>query len=88
MFLYTLLCGVIKMKKFEIWCEGYVVIGNSAGANLLGTETANTWDEAVGKYMKKNPDRIDVRETNGVKTYTDWGCRLFDNETDARKSFG
>jgi len=76
------------MKKFEIWCEGYAVTGNRAEASLLGTEIANTWDEAVQKYMDKNPDKIDVREANGVKIYTDWGCRLFDNEDDARKSFG
>lgn len=76
------------MKTFEIWCEGYAITGNSADASLLGTETATTWDEAVEKYMVKNPDTIDVREANGVKVYTDWGCRLFDNESDARKSFG
>lgn len=76
------------MRKFEIWCEGYIITGNSADASFLGTEMAETWDEAVQKYMDKNPNRIDVRDVDGVKIYTDWGCRLFDNEIDARKSFG
>ena len=76
------------MKDFEIWCEGYAVNGDRGGASLLGIETANTWDEALQKYMKKHPDEIYVREVNDVKIYTDWGCRLFENESDARKSFG
>ena len=72
------------MKIFEIWVEGYAVTGNSAGASLLGKYEAETWNEAVKSYMKDNPGRIDVRGDG----YTDWGCRLFDNEADARKAFG
>lgn len=79
------------MKEFEIWSEGFLCTGMEgvpARASLLGKEMAINWEQAVEQYMAKNPKRIDVREYNGEKVYTDWGCRLFDNEADARKSFG
>lgn len=72
------------MKEYEIWSEGFAATGECAGAHLLGKYNAETWDDAVRMYMQDNPKRITV-DSRG---YTDWGCRLFDNETDARKSFG
>lgn len=72
------------MKVFQIWCEGFAITGNFGTAQLLGKYEAETWDEAVQKYRKDNPGRIKVQG----KWYMDWGCRLFDNEADARKSFG
>lgn len=72
------------MKEWEIWSEGFEIQGNIATADLLGKENAETWDDAVKKYMDKHPGKI----TADSRGYTDWGCRLFDNETDARKSFG
>lgn len=72
------------MCTFEIWCEGYAANSERCRAALLGKYEAETWDEAVGKYMADNPKRI----TKDSRGYTDWGCRLFDNEIDARKSFG
>lgn len=72
------------MQTFEIWCEGFATNGERGRANLLGTYEAETWDEAVQKYMEDHPGRITVDN----RGYTDWGCSLFDNETEARKSFG
>jgi hypothetical protein len=72
------------MKEFEIWAEGFRTSGEQGFATILGKENAESWDEAVEKYMEKNPGRI-RKDSRG---YTDWGCRLFDNEADARKSFG
>jgi len=72
------------MKEWEIWSEGFRIQGTDGVASLLGKETAETWDEAVQEYMRKNPGRITV----SAGQYTDWGCRLFDNEADARKAFG
>jgi hypothetical protein len=76
------------MKKYEIWVEGFSVTGQHEKASLLDTIMAESWDDAVKKYMELNPGRIDIRTLNGKKIYTDWGCKLFDNEKDARKSFG
>lgn len=72
------------MKIFEIWSEGFSVTGQRGTAGLLGKYEAETWDDAVQKFMKDHPNRIRV-DSRG---YTDWGCRLFDNEVDARRSFG
>lgn len=72
------------MKEYEIWVEGFAVTGQSATASLLSKEKGKNWVDAVSRYMEKNPQRIRIDE----RGFTDWGCRLFDNEADARKSFG
>lgn len=45
----------------------------------------------VMKYYSKN-ERFAERNNEGIMpkiiVHSIWGCRLFDNETDARKSFG
>lgn len=69
------------MKKYEIWMEGYAVTGNTADATLCGTVEAETFAEACKKHFKGDKD-FDPIKLNV------WGCRLFDNETDARKAFG
>lgn len=71
------------MKRWEIWAEGYRATGHGEGAVLLGTATADTFDEAVRAFTFSMPY---VRNEDGVWTY--WGCRIFDNEQDARKAFG
>jgi hypothetical protein len=74
----------LGLKRFEIWSEGYSISGNCDTANLLGVEYAENWDGAIKKLMDKHPNRIELT----AHGYTVWGCRLFDNEKDARKSFG
>lgn len=67
--------------KFQVWVEGYAATGESAKAALLGVIQADSFQEAcdkVGSHRKDyNAERREV-----------WGCRLFDNEADARKAFG
>ena len=65
----------------EVWREGYRITGESEGARKLGEAQAATFAEAcdivccdVGPY--------------DAKTGRVWGCRLFNNEADARKAFG
>lgn len=74
----------MALKEFEIWVEGYAASGERSGASLLAKQKGETWVDAVSRYMEKNPNRITI-DSRG---FTDWGCRLFDNEADARKSFG
>ncbi len=74
----------MNKKTFEIWVEGFSITGNSATASLLAKEEGKNWTDAVSRYMEKNPGRITIDK----RGFTDWGCRLFDNEADARKSFG
>ena len=70
------------MKKvFEIWSEGYAITGGRGKALFHGKIKATSFKEACDILFDDdkfyNPENL---------TY--WGCKLFDNETDARKSFG
>ncbi len=76
------------MKTWEVWSEGYSATGDRGYAQLEGTAEAETFSEACrivcvdsGKW-KEQPGGFDA------VGLTVWGCRLFDNESDARWSFG
>ena len=71
--------------SFEIWSEGYAATGERAGAMFHGTAEGDTFQEACEQYSLMNPAFGKCFNINGP-TY--WGCRLFDNEADARKAFG
>lgn len=77
--------------KYEVWAEGYQTNGESSGAFLLGTYEGESFDDAVLSCMMdpkflKNEHLFTYNLGNGRHRY--WGCRLFDNESDARVSFG
>ncbi len=73
--------------KYNIWIEGVLDTGMEGcplPASLLGEVEAETFQEACDKIALEkrllglyNPDHRTI-----------WGCRMFDNEIDARKSFG
>jgi hypothetical protein len=76
--------------KYHIWSEGFATTGQS-GQAMCHTDKpieAESFNEAVRIFADANPDFDEslVRHKDGRWTY--WGCNLFDNETDARKSFG
>ena len=73
------------MKSYEIWCEGYVCTGESGRAHYFGTTMANNFQEACDNFF--NNDEYHSQYYNS-KNLTYWGCRLFDNEFEARVSFG
>lgn len=66
---------------YEIWMEGYCCTGQSSTAFLVAKIEANSFQEACDIHFKGDP-------YYSPKTLKCWGCRLFDNEADARKSFG
>ena len=79
--------------------EGYAATGESGPAQLVGEGQGETFDEAVKDYMSKNPDhgisengperyRSEEAYKNRRSNWNIWACSLFDNESDARKSFG
>ena len=79
------------MEKYDVWMEGYSIQGDTSKAYLLGTEEALTFKEACVKLL----ERLGEDKQLGWKmtyykpeTNTYWGCRFFNNEADARKSFG
>ena len=74
------------LKTYDIWAEGYAVTGNRSGANFICKSSGVTFKDAcqaahrAGKfegYGRYDPDHNSV-----------WGCRLYDNEADARRVFG
>jgi len=87
------------MREFEIWVEGYAATGERGIAQMIGKGFGNTFDEAVEDYMSKNPkhgiEKNDKNRYMNEQAYQNrrsnwniWACNLFDNEVDARISFG
>ena len=80
-------------NEYEVWTEGYAVTGNSGEAFQLNltNETSTKWKgdtfraACINAMISLEWD-IDHYYDYGKNTY--WACRFFDNEQDARKSFG
>lgn len=79
------------MKEYEVWIEGYVATGESEKAYCYGTVKANSFEEAciklIGDQLAKDENEPDGYGRHGGKLNV-WARRCFDNEADARKSFG
>lgn len=73
------------MKIYDIWAEGYACTGNSAGATLLGSACAETFQEACDKYAAYDES---FRKYYDSENLTFWGCKLYDNRHDAQLMFG
>lgn len=73
----------------EVWSEGYMATGEHGVATLLGIYRADNFAEAVERHLQSHPEsRKDYHYSILKNSHSIWGCRLFDNETDARKSCG
>lgn len=83
------------MNKYTIWSEGYLATGMEGipmRAHCIASNVeGETFVDAVKNWYNKDPKgnehnygELSIR--NGVPCL--WGCKLFDNEADARKSFG
>lgn len=76
-----------QLRQFDIWSEGYVDNGGRSDATYFGVYMAKSFDDAVQIYIDSNPNYSKFfSKSEGHWSF--WGCRLFDNETEARKSFG
>ena len=71
---------------YSLWMEGYAVTGNSSTADFLGNFEADSFAEACDKWAKalEQPEYYKRNEYNAYY----WGCKIFDNEADARRGFG
>lgn len=69
------------MKHYNIWMEGFSMTGASDSARFVGTFEADSFKEACQKAFVDDP-------YYNPKQNTYYGCGLYDNEADARKSFG
>ena len=73
------------MNTYEIWSEGFVVMEGHCKAHLHGYAKGNTFKEACINYAKTDKE-FEFYFDSERMTY--WGCKLFDNEADARVNFG
>lgn len=71
--------------EYAIWSEGFRATGESGTARYHGKAKGSSFAEACAWYATKNP--IWARYFDEINL-TYWGCKLFDNEADARKRFG
>lgn len=78
------------MKEYEIWIEGFNATGESATAKKLGEFEGESFIDACNRNKEKLG--LDLNDDDTMRLFDGrpciWACRLFDNETDARKSFG
>jgi len=75
-------------NKYSLWMEGFSVTGNSSIAQYLGEFEGNSFNDACDNWSKTiaRPDLYEPGTDERRPSY--WGCKIFDNEMDARKSFG
>jgi hypothetical protein len=73
-----------KMKKWDVWMEGYSATGEHARAELCGRFKGKTFADACKEWAKTlaQPEFFNF----GELTY--WGRRLFKTEHAARKFCG
>lgn len=76
--------GEVELSIYQVWSEGYEASGNAAHAELHGEVDAEDFSSAC-EALFKDSNRLQYFDRQRL-TY--WGCRLFDNEEDARKAFG
>jgi hypothetical protein len=73
-----------RRRPFEIWIEGYAATGGHGEASMLGVGYGDTFEAAAHELGHRLGRQF---KTNEAGALHDWGCRLFDNEQDARKGF-
>ena len=74
-----------KEMWFDIWSEGFRATGDSGDATHRGRAQGKTFREACERFADTHPE---FKKCYNQEANTYWGCRLFDNESDARRSFG
>jgi hypothetical protein len=70
-----------ELKHYHVWMEGYACTGQSSDAQYKGCVKATSFQDACDQLLKDD-------ETYDSTRLTLWACKLYDNETDARKFFG
>lgn len=71
---------------FEIWSEGFSITGDRSEAFLIGKAEGITFEEACKSF--RDEDGKPLALDSHYEHPSIWACRLYDNEKEARKSFG
>lgn len=70
---------------WNVWAEGYAATGERGTATFVGSVRAATFVDACRILHNDGWGQFSLTP-DGQPMY--WGCRLFDNEADARKTYG
>lgn len=73
------------MKNYDIWSEGYRISGGSGRAHFHGSSKGEDFKDACINFAKIDKE---FNQYFNQERMTFWGCRLFDNHSDAAQSFG
>lgn len=76
-----------NIKRYQVWIEGYQATGQSTKATYHGEYEGQDFKEAVTAFKDSLTDEHS-RQCVDLNRMTFWGCKFFDNESDARKAFG
>ena len=74
------------MMQYEVWTEGYTISGSVSGADFHGIFESDTFAGACLGFRDSLPQKSLHYFNDEQLTF--FGCKFFDNESDARKSFG
>lgn len=77
-----------EIGMYPLWIEGYEVTGNSATASYLGVFEGKTFNEACDNWEKTIEQPEYYKSGNERQKPNYWACKIFENELEARKSFG
>jgi hypothetical protein len=72
-------------REYEVWVEGFSAMEQKGQAGVFGRITTGSFKEACILLARDMPE---AERYFNQERLTWWGCRLFDNEADARKAFG
>ena len=72
---------------YEVWLEGYTANGERGYAQYLGNHPGKNFADACRRALIYN-EWPGIKRLYNPDRNTYCGCRFFDNEADARKSFG
>lgn len=75
------------VREFEVWVEGYIATGERGTAQFLGKFPGETFRDAVIAYKDSELDEY-TKGLVDINKLSIWGCRLYDNEQDAKRNFG
>lgn len=75
------------METYEVWLEGYIATGESSEAHFYGLHKAASFKEACMKAMTIHKFS-DLDKYYNEENNTYWACHFYNNELEARKSFG
>lgn len=73
------------MPLIEVWTEGYVATGEHGTAKFWGTYWAEDLRGAADQVFPELPELAHHYDRERLSC---WAVRIFDNEADARRSFG